>query len=1248
MSGMNKPQQLYPQLIYRINEKIPELLLMLSESRAIEGKSKTDIFVAPSIFNPHARNFHWLMVAKERWELTGKDLKKIKKFITETKQNNLSSKKKKPWDDFKEKYPSLKTIEDTFKDLESSDDPGEYHHALLMALQFYPVKSNKYIDGIIYRNLARQAKERKNKSSSTHKIDYAVAELLIDDKKTFKLYPWAKVDFFFCSSSKKTRYSCQENNHPWYPKVSDMKTKSIPPLKSEHHYSKSRPKEYADKKKFPLTPANKINDSFYHNYFLPLFTGNKRFKFDNFLKLESADFSKFQHLVIIPLYDAYIEGNYYGNLCGTLQIPFKTEDSRKTFINSERHKKLISNSHLITSEIKEAAIFELLQQTIEKDLLEHFIKYVTLVQDWERIMAWEYDNKENNTAPRLHYCYTRDEDSKWVRCEPENSGKCNGCKPNLDKLKEWIKQLKEKHLPISEGNYGNKNAKRKTVLENIFSRKLIPELYPEDEKKYKNTHLIFEYPCYTVFPDNEKDNHKLGLYYERQQIDILRQIALQLRIKTETQKHGTKAAMTAIMARNISHNIGSHVISYWNTELQERLKSAESTPDKRYFKEKQIVGYSEGEAMIKTSKELFQYIQHRQDFVAELATSIPSSEMSLDLGNDIFNPFIAPIEEKYGETVSMDSNLEKCISAMLGYIAKSEHINMHGKIELITGDLTNTMASIPNGLVGVHAVYSILENFIRNAAKHCKGVIQNGKRMIRIEVKEPDNSNWKEDYLAVTIWDWRENSCEKKTIEAYKKFLPGGGEESAFSNADGSLKPGGWGIKEMLTSANFLRKKTPEDLYKYINNPEYITEPPLLEALCDNHANCKGKKCARNKYEGEYKGKFGIRFYLRKPKDLAVVINNNEKTCFTFGDNGLAKNSNFAIKRFNNYREHIKDISSYNMVLVKKEDAEKNKLSNKPALPCRIKPFTNSKNGKDNNEKYLELYEEFIKETFELGNNNLPLPYYAEWNADKLKRYFDYNDNAENGKFLGHLSDPKNVRQGVESLLHGKYIQPVSGGYSTKAKLTTIDNIEDDYIYRQVFLELAEAVFVKILIVDERISDWAKKEFTRFKAANGDGKKFNALKKNNDYYVLYNKDILKGMKIYVIDIDKENISWDSLRSKLTDWLKLKEYNKAKKNGEKLNLADFFVIHQGVLDKLNDKDNGNKNYDKKLMESINCRWQVIDSGRGVPEKEKLTRYSKARFVQISALQKLLENFDKHGLVQTLFSARRPLIEEEKWD
>lgn len=311
---MKESQKLYPQLIYRINSKLSEV------KKASDIKDKQ--IIAPSVFNPYGRNFHWLVVADDKWELESQWFNNIKKHITD---------KSNEWKRFKEKYTTdedkieSKSIENAFNILGTTADKDEYHHALLTIFQFYPVVSHKYIDGIIYRNLERREKDRKDKSLPTHKIDYAIAKLLIEKNspKTYKLYPWAKVKFYNGENEEK-RYSCQENNHPCYPECSpDIAKNGIPEIKNQKHY-----KGKENCKKYPLTPADVTKNSFFHNYFLPFFTGRPNFKdLSKFYQLTPKTFTEIENILIIPLYDAYIEGKYYGNLCGTLQIPFETEDA---------------------------------------------------------------------------------------------------------------------------------------------------------------------------------------------------------------------------------------------------------------------------------------------------------------------------------------------------------------------------------------------------------------------------------------------------------------------------------------------------------------------------------------------------------------------------------------------------------------------------------------------------------------------------------------------------------------------------------------------------------------------------------------------------------------------------------------------------------------------------------------------------------------------------------------------------------
>jgi len=120
--------------------------------------------------------------------------------------------------------------------------------------------------------------------------------------------------------------------------------------------------------------------------------------------------------------------------------------------------------------------------------------------------------------------------------------------------------------------------------------------------------------------------------------------------------------------------------------------------------------------------------------------------------------------------------------------------------------------------------------------------------------------------------------------------------------------------------------------------------------------------------------------------------------------------------------------------------------------------------------------------------------------------------------------------------------------------------------------------------------------------------------------------VLQYMKIFVIDVDLQNITKSDLE------LKLKQSPHP---------CHFFVIHQGILEKMDERNPGDA---KKFLKSVNCKWKIIDSGRGV-QKDEIRKYDNVRFVEISALLKMLESFDKHALVQTLFAARNPIEQQE---
>lgn len=709
----------------------------------------------------------------------------------------------------------------------------------------------------------------------------------------------------------------------------------------------------------------------------------------------------------------------------------------------------------------------------------------------------------------------------------------------------------------------------------------------------------------------------------------IEEVFVQDSLKKSILKHGTKAAILAIDIRNMSHNIASHVVAYWMQELYKFLQDFSNAND------------DDIKTVINKSKALFRYIQYRADFLAEVATSIPCSEMTFNLKKDILDPFLKDDDPGNSYNNNKDNTkgglpLDSNVYVLLRYIAESEGIkinfdfNVPDKIEkIITCEIDESLkedsegrsngkpvwVSIPSGIIGKHAFYSILENFIRNAAKHYTGTEADTSEFIKIKVSKADE-NFKDDYIKLEITDIRENSCQSEYVKDLKKYL-----EEGFVDEEGRLTPDGWGIKEMLVSTNFLRKNSPEDLYDIIVTKRKCATPSLLEIICpSNSIGIENQTSDPDCNNCDHNKQLGIRLYLKRPKHLAVEDN--------------IKNDNihkefFEIKKITEDEFKGKP-NPYNILLVDDSTySEKHKDKDDPLAPCRVITYDNMLNA--DMKKCMENYDK-NEQNYSLINDNYYLCRYEMFIRDRIRRNSRallpkiYN-NAANCNFANsHLSVDTIFNMDLESIIcfynHPEvgnqivarkcfdnccYFQPLSGSFSTKAKLFKNKTFPTN-IRTHFYLELIEAALTEVVIVDERISEWASKQSKYF-----GGKLV--------------REMLRKMKVYIPVIKKDNITYEELINKLSkESLGCNVFCSKEKDN-----AHFFIIHQGILDKLKN------NKDELMNVEIKCRWKVVDSGRGVPKKIE------HRFVQITALQTLLENYDKHGLVQTLFSLRKPVKE-----
>lgn len=282
-----------------------------------------------------------------------------------------------------------------------------------------------------------------------------------------------------------------------------------------------------------------------------------------------------------------------------------------------------------------------------------------------------------------------------------------------------------------------------------------------------------------------------------------------------------KTAKTAIMARNMSHNLGSHVMFYIKQQLSsvnEMLRT--KVFDQLFSDENDLLmllsnpqewldNKYKGKGMEKEVPNIdnvalpflvglgrfMSYIQERQDFIASVATNFipPASSLNFkDFIYDELNP-----DKRYMR--HPDRLGDKPLNILLSYIARSENLgrqstavsdwsvaSQENDIVIKFGDFDgdpvdeirsveyNPLShygnreavekasasleqmrkldfSIPSGVTGRHAFFSIIENLIRNSAKHGKfdNSIDKGSLKLTLNVYDkktigtaPDDDNY--------------------------------------------------------------------------------------------------------------------------------------------------------------------------------------------------------------------------------------------------------------------------------------------------------------------------------------------------------------------------------------------------------------------------------------------------------------------------------------------------------------------------
>lgn len=320
-----------------------------------------------------------------------------------------------------------------------------------------------------------------------------------------------------------------------------------------------------------------------------------------------------------------------------------------------------------------------------------------------------------------------------------------------------------------------------------------------------------------------------------------------------------RSIRAAIMSRNMSHNIGSHVLSYLKIQLSNVGNIVNNQLLSDLVNLNSWNANSENQITVDATKlelpflvglgHFISLLQERQDYIATIATDYIPCFTPVDFKEAIFdglNPdykWIRHKEDPEREKGRHPKNI------LLEYIARSEGLTREesedlGKLKFlygydiekndgniewksIKGDapkeidfMRGKQISLPGGMMGRQAIFSIIENIIRNAAKHeirekdmkdlniTLGLIDgdmvaNGTtKGLSTELLEKfKGKQHVSDYWFLSISYPAANTKELKKSLENKLNTP-------FMNEDFDMDETNKGMKEIIISAAFLRRQS--------------------------------------------------------------------------------------------------------------------------------------------------------------------------------------------------------------------------------------------------------------------------------------------------------------------------------------------------------------------------------------------------------------------------------------------------------
>lgn len=638
--------------------------------------------------------------------------------------------------------------------------------------------------------------------------------------------------------------------------------------------------------------------------------------------------------------------------------------------------------------------------------------------------------------------------------------------------------------------------KNKLLFKESFALVQRNELFPAGEKVYFWISREMQYEDTYLSNILVLSTNPESIKFARQNhVKLLRflfdmETAYAIVLENKRKRDAIKSAKSAIMSRNMSHNLGSHVMFYIKQKLEsvekilatgalKELIQSQSIDELKQKIQSHATPGNEMPFLVGLGRFL-NYLQERQDFIATVATNYIPYRTCINFKDAIYDE-LKP--EKHAQRHDGDATGKKAANLLLDYIAYSEGFTSSEVVELWFGDsfnggtkpedvpdeLREFRVALPGGNLGRQAFFSIMENIIRNTAKHDGGKVDGGKLRFQFDVIEPSdfkeikisghslrsgearikdiedeikrfnttcyNNNDKDfKYLGITI-----KLREAVSAETLKSLF--NGLQRGYITPDGQMDEECKGLKEIRLSAAWLRGHELDDEIP-------INEPPAVAIRKTREGHLQYIIC------------------LPKPKKVACIVAEKRNTTIlqkigvdTFGDSSIDHST-------------IKEIANYEYVVVDKSLKKRFSLLRKN-VGARV-----FKMDIDEITSVNQIYNKWLEIAFKIKKDALPVISVLDGNGKGFNVDRDENTKVrESGTserrdayfkdsivyfrhYFGQHAYEKTAR---ETFAKALFIETVSGGNSTY-RLVRQDKRNYEWYTKQI-----AAGLTKVAIFDERL-----------------------------------------------------------------------------------------------------------------------------------------------------------------------------------